>query len=468
MKYISTRSQSKALSFTDTLLEGLAPDGGLYIPESLPAFTEDDLHSFQTLNYAELALKVISVFVGESIPQKDLKNMLINIYSPQVFNSSKIAPIVPLMGSLYLQDLSSGPSLAFKDMAMQFLGPVLDYILTQRKERLCIVGASSGDTVSAAEEALKSKSNIDVVMLTPKEGMSPFQKAQAGSILDSNIYNLSIPGTFDDCQDIVKEINRDLAFKTKHSIGAVNSINWGRICAQIVYYVSAFVQLSKNGETEMDISVPTGNFGNILAGYYAKKLGIPIRRLLVATNENKVLDEFIKTGIYEQKDVSITSSPSMDISKASNLERLIYDLLDQDSKKLAEVFKEFETHKRIDLSDHLPKLQEIGFYSDPSTHEERKEVIQQVYDQTGIIIDPHTAAGVKAAMIYEKDETPIVCMETAKPTKFEHTVEEAVGFVPDRPVDFKELENKEQRFYDVSKSADAVKAFIEDKKQRDA
>lgn len=465
MKYISTRDPNKAsYSFSDVLLKGLAEDGGLYVPESYPNISADELSQLRQLPYHELAYDIISKFVGDSIPQADLKALLTATYSKSVFGSDAITPLTHLFDSIYLQDLSSGPSLAFKDMAMQFLGHIMEYELKRRGESITILGASSGDTVSAAEEAMRGKTQIKVVMLTPKEGMSPFQKAQAGSILDDNIINVSLPGPFDTCQDIVKQVNRDLDFKKEFKIGAVNSINWGRICAQIVYYFNGYFLATKTNNELIDVVVPSGNFGNVLAAYVAKQMGLPIRRFIVATNENRVLDTFFKTGVYKQQDVIVTSSPSMDISKASNIERFFYDVVGRDASVLADLMKEFETTHTLDLSQYLDKIQnEIGFYSGPSDHNERKRVIQDTYKQTHVIVDPHTASAIKVAKEYRDDSTvPMICMETAKPTKFESAIQEALGFVPERPPGFEGLEDKEQRFFDVAASDESVKRFIKE------
>ncbi len=463
MKYFSTRdSDKKNYSFTDVLLKGLAEDGGLFVPVEYPQINGATLTKLRDLSYKDLAFQIMERFISESIPAQDLKDILDKTYDASVFGSVAVAPVVPLFDGIYLQDLSSGPSLAFKDMAMQFLGHVLDYELTRRGESLTIVGASSGDTVSAAEEALRGKNKITVVMLTPKEGMSPFQKAQAGSILDRNIYNLSVPGPFDICQDLVKELNSDLTFKSKHSIGAVNSINWGRICAQVVYYFKGYFSVTEDNTELVDVVVPSGNFGNVLAAYVAKQMGLPIRKLVVATNENVVLDTFFKTGVYKQEVVTVTSSPSMDISKASNIERYFFDLVGRDQDALKKLMHTFETTKSIDLSPFMTEIRDkAGFVSATSTHNERKAVIQSTYKKTNRIIDPHTAASVKVALqLKAADGVPMICMETAKPTKFEEAIEDALGFIPSRPEGFEGIEEKEQRFFDVLDSVESVKSFI--------
>jgi threonine synthase len=448
MQYFSTRDSKKSrYSFTDVLLKGLAEDGGLFVPVEYPHLSLKDVSTLRDLSYKDLAFHIMSRFVGDSIPASDLKEILDKTYDASVFGSEAIVPVEHLFKDIYLQDLSSGPSLAFKDMAMQFLGHVLDYELTRRGQSLIILGASSGDTVSAAEEALRGKEHIKVVMLTPKEGMSP---------------NLSVPGPFDICQDLVKEINRDLEFKAKYNIGAVNSINWGRICAQVVYYFKGYFSVTKDESECVDVVVPSGNFGNVLAAYVAKQMGLPIRKLVVATNENVVLDTFFKTGIYEQKKVTVTSSPSMDISKASNIERYFFDLLDRNPDRLKTLMDTFDATKKIDLSDFLSEIKnKDGFVSSASTHEERKAIIQSTYKETQRIIDPHTAASVKVALEFKKeDSVPMICMETAKPTKFEEAIHEALGFIPDRPAGFEGLEEKDQRFFDVLDSAESVKSFI--------
>jgi len=461
MLYKSTRdTQNRSFNFTDVLLEGLAPDGGLYVPVEYPKLSTDTLTNLRFLSYKALAFEIISLFVGSSIPEKDLKNLVYKTYTKDIYGSDEITPLETLTDNILLQDLSSGPSLAFKDMAMQFLGNIMDYELTRRGKTLNIVGASSGDTVSAAEEAMRGKSQINVFMLTPKEGMSPFQKAQAGSILDDNIFNISLPAPFDTCQDIVKEINKDAAFKSTYKVGAVNSINWGRICAQVVYYFKGYYAATTTNNEAVDVVVPSGNFGNVLAGFIAKKMGLNIRRLVVSTNENKVLDTFFKTGIYKQQDVVVTSSPSMDISKASNIERLFYDLVDNDAQILTDKMTEFETTKSLDLTQYLTKLTDYGFISGNSTHTQRCDVIKSVYAKTKRIIDPHTAAAVKVALDVNDGKVPMICMETAKPTKFEDAVKEALGFVPPRPEGFDDLEQKEQRFFDCEATQQSVKDFI--------
>tara|TARA_B100001989_G_scaffold252629_1_gene235395 strand:- start:262 stop:1668 length:1407 start_codon:yes stop_codon:yes gene_type:complete len=463
MKYFSTRDRTaKLYSFSDILLKGLADDGGLYVPANYPQVSIEQLSTFKQLSYATLAAQVMFPFVEGSLSYEQLLDLTTKTYQPSVFGSEVITPLEQLQSNIYIQDLSSGPSLAFKDMAMQFLGHLMEFELHRQGRQLTILGASSGDTVSAAEQAMRSKAAIKVVMLTPKEGMSPFQKAQAGSILDDNICNISIDGPFDCCQDLVKEVNSDLDFKTKYSIGAVNSINWGRILAQIVYYFKGYLTLASALGDPIDVCVPSGNFGNVLAAYIAQQMGLPLRRLIVSTNENVVLDEFFKTGIYQQRPVEVTSSPSMDISKASNIERLFFDLVNRKGDVCQQMMQQFSDQGRLDLSEYQGYLaSKCGFFSGCSNHQQRLDTICEVYAKSQRIIDPHTAAGVFVAQrLNTCDNTPIICMETAKPAKFEQAIEEALDFIPKRPTGFENLESQDQRFYSVDATAVAVKEFI--------
>lgn len=467
MNYVSTRDkQQKKYNFSSILLKGLADDGGLFLPEQYPEVTLAQLKTLATLSYADLAAQVMYPFVEGSLTFEQLHDLTTATYKSTIFGSTAITPLELLDTNLYLQDLSSGPSLAFKDMAMQFLGHLMQFELDRQGQTLTILGASSGDTVSAAEQAMRSKKNIDVFMLTPKTGMSAFQKAQAGSILDDNIFNISINGPFDLCQDLVKAVNRDVDFKQAYSIGAVNSINWGRILAQIVYYFNGYLSVVKQIGDPVDVCVPSGNFGNVLAAYMAKQMGLPLRQLIVSTNENVVLDHFFNTGIYQQRDVVVTSSPSMDISKASNIERLFYDILGKDAIACEQLMTTFEQEKRLDLTKYLTTLRKsIGFRSGCCSHRQRILTIKEVFQLSGRIIDPHTAAGVYVArQLKQSDQVPVLCMETAKPAKFEDVVFEALGFIPDRPIEFQGLEDKPQRFFDCEATTEAIKAFIIEKK----
>ena len=470
MKYISTRGQSKPLSFSEILLGGLAPDGGLYLPESYPQFSAQDLNNMRSMSYAELAFHIISKFVDD-IPQDDLKIIINKTYTKDVYAFARsqqkpedITPILKVKENLYILSLSNGPTLAFKDIAMQLLGNLFEYVLAKDNAEINILGATSGDTGSAAEYAMRGKKGINVFMLSPYQKMSRFQSAQMFSIQDPNIFNLSIKGVFDDCQDIVKAVSNDLDFKKDFKIGAVNSINWGRILAQIVYYFKGYLAVTKNNE-EVSFTVPTGNFGNICAGHIARMMGLPIKRLVVATNENNVLDEFFKTGMYKPRDSKNTfhtSSPSMDISKASNFERFIFDLIGRDSKKLNELWKLIDQGGNFDLNQEgvFKKIKDFGFTSSSSTHKERIHFIKEIYNQYKIIIDTHTADGFKAAYEHLDDNVPMIVLETALPIKFEDSILEAINQKPDRPESLMHLEDLPQRFEVLDNQVDQVKTFI--------
>src|SRR4051794_20716452 len=353
MNYLSTRGHPDRKRFCDILLEGLAPDGGLYLPERYPQVDASTLAKWRTLPYAELAFEILSLYIDD-IPAADLKALCAKTYTAEVFGSDEIVPLRELEDGVYLEGLSNGPTLAFKDMAMQLLGNLFEYELGRRGEQLNILGATSGDTGSAAEYAMRGKKGIRVFMTSPHGRMSPFQQAQMFSLQDANIHNLAIQGVFDDCQDIVKAVSNDLDFKRRYRIGTVNSINWARLVAQVVYYFAGYFQATREDGQRVSFAVPSGNFGNICAGHVARSMGLPIDRLVLATNENDVLDEFFRTGVYRVRaaaDTHETSSPSMDISKASNFERFVFDLLGRDAARTRQLFEvELARNGRFDLS----------------------------------------------------------------------------------------------------------------------
>lgn len=448
MYYISTRGNTPKMTFSDVLLMGLAPDGGLMLPENYPVIDGKTLDTWRALSYTELAFEIMKLFATD-IPQDDLKKLINKTYTKATFNSEDITPVDKIYPDLYLLELSNGPTLAFKDMAMQFLGNAFEYVLDKKGERLTIIGATSGDTGSAAEYALRGKAGIEVFMMSPEGKMSAFQRAQMYSLDDANIHNIAIKGMFDDCQDIVKALQEDAEFKAKYSLGTVNSINWGRILAQIVYYFKGYFASTQSNDQKVSFCVPSGNFGNVCAGHIARMMGLPIDRLIVATNENDVLDEFFTTGRYSPRkghETYVTSSPSMDISKASNFERFIYTLLNQDGDKVSELFNAVKSGQGFDLSDKLTQVTDsYGFVSSKSTHADRLATIKQVYQQTGRLIDPHTADGVKVAKEVQKDGEIIVVAETALPIKFAETIAEAVGDIDlPRPAHTVGLEDKPQ------------------------
>ena len=443
MRFISTRGGMAPAGFTDVLLSGLAPDGGLAVPESIPLVSRAQLEQWRSLSYSELAAEVIGLYATD-IPAEDLSALTAAAYGPEHFP----APVVPVhrldevAGGLELVGLSEGPTMAFKDLAMQFLGQAIPYVLNRNGQVLNILGATSGDTGSAAEHAFRGQKGVAVFMLSPQGRMSDVQRAQMYSLDEPNIHNIAVDGVFDDCQNLVKALNNDAAFKATHAIGAVNSINIGRIAAQIVYYVWAWLRNTDaleeglRSDYEVDVAVPSGNFGNIYAGHLARSMGVPIRRLILATNENNVLEEFFSTGVYRPRgraETLATSSPSMDISKASNLERFIWQLLGPE--EFAQRWSELEAEGALDLSDHLDRLNtEFGFVSGSSSHADRLAAIGRVHSVADRLIDPHTADGVTVALRFMEPDFPTLVMETAKAAKFGETVTEALGRAqPDPP-----------------------------------
>ncbi|SCK07166.1 threonine synthase [Vogesella sp. LIG4] len=463
MKYISTRGGMAPLEFSDTILMGLAPDGGLALPESYPQVGRKQLDDWRKLSYAELAFEVIRLFATD-IPQADLKDILDRTYTAKVYGSEAITPVKRLQDGLVILELSNGPTLAFKDMAMQFLGNLFEYVLAKKGEQLNIVGATSGDTGSAAEYAMRGKAGINVFMLSPDGLMSPFQRAQMYSLQDANIHNIAIKGMFDDCQDIVKAVQNDHAFKAQYKIGTVNSINWARVVAQVVYYFKGYFNATASNDEKVSFCVPSGNFGNVCAGHIARQMGLPIERLIVATNENDVLDEFFKTGSYAPRGTAntyVTSSPSMDISKASNFERFVFDLVGRDGGKVKALWAEVDSGKGFDLSSQLAQVREqFGFVSGSSSHADRLATIRAVDASDGVVVDTHTADGIKVARDVRLPGETIVCLETALPAKFADTIREALNREAPRPDGFDGLEDLPQRVTVYDADAGKVKDYI--------
>ena len=464
MKYISTRGATDRKTFGEVLLMGLAPDGGLMLPEHYPQIDRATLDKWRGLAYADLAFEIMRLFATD-IPEGDLRAIINRTYTAEAFGNAEITPVRTLSDGLKIQALSNGPTLAFKDMAMQFLGNAFEYVLKREGQTLNIVGATSGDTGSAAEYALRGKEGIHVFMMSPKGKMSAFQRAQMYSLQDENIHNIAVDGMFDDCQDIVKAIQNDAAFKEKYRIGTVNSINWGRVMAQVVYYFAGYFKATESNDETVSFCVPSGNFGNVCAGHIAKQMGLPVRRLMVATNENDVLDEFFKTGSYRPRTAAhthVTSSPSMDISKASNFERFIFDLTGRDAAEIETLWAEVGAGKGFNLAFALDKIRnEYGFVSGKSLHRDRLAVIKQVYEQDGELIDPHTADGVKVARELREAGETVVCLETALAAKFADTIREAVGDVDiPRPAKLQGLEDLPQKVQNVPNQAEAVKEII--------
>jgi threonine synthase len=466
MRYISTRGawRDAPLPFSSILLEGLAPDGGLAVPEAYPQFDAAAIEALRGLAYPVLAQAVLACFITD-LPAPDLAGLIGRTYTPAVFGDPAITPVTELEAGVHLLHASNGPTLAFKDIALQLLGNLFEYVLEREQRTLNILGATSGDTGSSAEYAMRGKRGIRLFMLSPHGRMSPFQQAQMYSLADENIHNLAIDGSFDDCQDIVKAIAGDLAFKHRYSIGAVNSINWARVAAQVVYYFKGYYAVTRAPGAMVDFAVPSGNFGNIFAGHVAKSMGLPIRRLILATNENDVLDEFFRTGRYRPRasaETQATSSPSMDISKASNFERFVFDQVGRDPSMVKALWHELERDGGFDLSrtPHWARVKASGFVSGSSTHADRLQTIRETFARSGVAVDPHTADGLKVGRELRDPATPMVCIETALPAKFAATLREALGHDPGRPPAYADLEERPQRSVVLPADVDRVKAFI--------
>lgn len=465
MKYISTRGQTAPKTFSQALMAGLAEDGGLLLPQSYPYVDAHTLLQWRELNYADLALQIISLFATD-IPRTDLKAIIDKTYTKEIFGSDEITPVRTLHDGIKIEGLSNGPTLAFKDMAMQLLGNLFEYVLSRENRFLNIIGATSGDTGSAAEYALRGKERVNVFMLSPYGKMSEFQRAQMYSLQEANIFNIAVRGMFDDCQDIVKALQNDHQFKQHYHLSTVNSINWGRIVAQIVYYFKGYFAATNTNEQKVSFCVPSGNFGNVLAGHIARSMGLPIHRLMVATNENDVLNEFFASGHYRPRDAAhtfVTSSPSMDISKASNFERFIYDVVDHNPDRVQKLWQQVATGQGFDLSLLLDKIHhQFGFVAGRSMHSDRLQTIAQVYAEDGELIDPHTADGIKVARQLREIGEVVVCLETAKAAKFKETIQQAVGadvLIP-RPENLTNLEELPQRVTVLDNDVQTVKQFV--------
>ncbi len=466
MRYVSTRGAwaDAPQSFSAILLEGLAPDGGLAVPERYPSFTREEIAAMRDLPYAGVALRVLSTFVDD-IPAADLARLVERTYTPAAFGTDAITPVSELEPGLHLLHVSNGPTLAFKDIALQLLGNLFEYTLAREHRDLNVLGATSGDTGSSAEYAMRGKAHVNVFMLSPHGRMSPFQQAQMYSLPDANIHNIAIEGVFDDCQDIVKAVSADAAFKARWRIGTVNSINWARVAAQVVYYFRGYLAVARQVGDPVDFAVPSGNFGNILAGHVAREMGLPIRRLILATNENDVLDEFFRTGRYRPrttKETHATSSPSMDISKASNFERYVYDIVGRDPAVVQGLFATLARDGGFDLrgTTYWERVARSGFVSGVSTHADRIATIRHCAQRCGTVIDPHTADGVKVARERRDASVPVVCVETALPAKFAATIREALGRDPERPAAYADLETRPQRCTVLPADVERVKQFI--------
>ena len=458
IKYISTRGESGHLSFEQAVMNGLAGDGGLYIADNIPTFSSQEIAEMSNLSYCELALKIMQPFVGDSISEQDLTEIINNSYKD--FRHNAIAPLKQLGHNEFLLELFHGPTLAFKDFALQFLGNILEYFLQKSNDKLTVIGATSGDTGSAAIEGCKGKNNMQIFILHPKGRVSDVQRRQMTTVCDQNVHNLAIEGTFDDCQDIVKALFSDIEFKEKQKLTAVNSINWARILAQVVYYFYAATALGSPAK-KISFCVPTGNFGDIYAGYIASKMGLPIDKLIIATNSNDILARCLKTGIYDMQAVNPTISPSMDIQISSNFERLLFDLYEKNSLEIKNIMLELRKTGQMQLSQEaLEKLRD-KFSAGSADDELTKTTISQIYDKTGELLDPHTAVGVAVARLnHDYKNSPVVILATAHPAKFPDAVKSASGVYPNLPEYLSHIMTKPERLSEIKNNITDVKDFI--------
>jgi len=459
MKYISTRGGISPVSFKKAVMMGLATDGGLLLPESLPKAGTEALQRWESFTFQELASEIFHLFISD-IPPNLLDEIIERSYS--TFSHPEITPLIQ-KGEIYLLELFHGPTLAFKDVALQFLGNVFAYILRETGGKMNIVGATSGDTGSAAIYGVRGKDRINIFILHPYKRVSPIQELQMTTVIDPNVFNLAIRGTFDDGQSIVKAIFKDIPFKDKYHLGAVNSINWARILAQVVYYVYAWFRVrAETGDGSIDFSVPTGNFGDIFAGYIAKNL-LPqgaIRKLILATNENNLLSRFVNKGDYSVSAVVPTSSPSMDIQVASNFERYLYYLYECDPERTRKDFEQFARIGKLSFAENLLHTIQQDFASKSVSEEETLSTIRTFYEAHHYLLDPHTAVGVNAALECRSPNIPVVCLATAHPAKFGDAVLKAIGKSPELPPALRGLEDKESRCEILDPDIRVVQNFI--------
>lgn len=460
MKYISTRGDAPALSFEEVVLTGLAADGGLYVPETLPTFSQEEIASWVGLSYAELAFNIISPFVDGELSDNELKNIINKSYS--TFRHEAIAPLVQTGHNEWILELFQGPTLAFKDFALQFLGNLLDHVLAKRNQKVVVMGATSGDTGSAAIEGCRHCDNIDIFILHPHKRVSDVQRKQMTSVLTDNVFNIALEGNFDDCQNMVKASFRDQSFLPDgRQLVAVNSINWARIMAQIVYYFYSALALG-GPHRKISFSVPTGNFGDIFAGYLAKKMGLPVDQLIVATNANDILHRCISQNDHSKKELLHSLSPSMDIMVSSNFERLLFDAYGSNGDEIQQLMEDFKSGSMTLRADVMAKIQH-HFDSYRIDDDKMIDVIKDVFNKTEYLLDPHTAIGVEAARQTRRDQsTPMVCLATAHPAKFGEAIQKAGLGEPDLPHHMADLFEREERYKVLANNMKDVQQFIKD------
>lgn len=458
--FVSTRGGGEPQNFEQVLLAGLAPDGGLYVPQEIPRFSADEIMAMRGLPYTEIAYRVMAPFVGESIPEADFRRMIDEVYASDVFDHDSVAPLTQLGPDLWTMELFRGPTLAFKDVALQLLGKLFDYVLEKRGERVTIAGATSGDTGSAAIEGCKACANVDIFILHPKGRVSDVQRKQMTTIVGDNVYNIALDGTFDDCQNLVKAMFGDEDFRGKVNLSAINSINWARIMAQIVYYFTAALALGAP-EKKVSFSVPTGNFGNVYAAHIARRMGLPMGKLIVSSNKNDILTRFFESGEMKTLGVFATNSPSMDIQISSNFERYLFELVDGDAKQLSAMMASFKKDGHFDVSDEQLETARAAFLAHRCDESETLTVIQKAYAQSAEVIDPHTAVGLSGAYAYRDEiDGPIVALACAHAAKFPDAVEEAIGLRPALPARLGDLFEREEHVSELANDLKIVEDFI--------
>jgi len=467
MRYLSTRGGAPVREFEDVLLAGLAEDGGLFMPESWPQLSADEWRALRGLPYAELSAKIIALFTAPAISEAELLVMTRAAYGG--FGHAATAPLVQIEPGIFSLELFHGPTLAFKDMAMQLLGRLFDHLLAKRGERVTIVGATSGDTGSAAIEACRDRSAIDMVILHPEGRTSEVQRRQMTTVLSSNIRNIAVQGDFDDCQDLVKAMFNDAPFRNEMRLSAVNSINWARIAAQVPYYVYAALALGAP-DRPVAFSVPTGNFGNVLAAWVARRMGLPIERLIVGANRNDILARFIASNDMSARPVEPSLSPSMDIQVSSNFERLLFELLDRDPKATAETMTRFRAEGRMPVPDAAWKQATGLFQGFALSDEGILEEIRRLYAESAYLADPHTAVATAAARALRPEDRgiPVVVASTAHPAKFPDAVEKATGFRPPLPVRMADLYEREERYEVMPNDLGVIETAVRGHARRNA
>lgn len=458
MKYVSTRGKASAIEFEDVLLAGLAPDGGLYVPESYPHFSKEQMRNMRSMSYFELAAEIMEPFTEGCLSKEDLAEIAEQAYGR--FSHTAVAPMKQIRNGLWVMELFYGPTLAFKDYALQIVGRMFDTVLKRTNRHITILGATSGDTGSAAIEACKECSNLDIFILHPHNRVSEVQRRQMTTTITPNVYNIALQGTFDDCQAMVKTLFADEVFRKKYSLSAVNSINWARIMAQIVYYFYAALALGAP-DREVNFAVPTGNFGNIFAGYVAKRMGLPIRRLVLGSNENDILPRFLETGVMEKREVKPSISPSMDIQVSSNFERLLFEMLGRDATEVSRLMEIFKYEKTYRVRPETLERINAVFSGMRCSNTETKEQIKKIYAASGEIIDPHTAIGFAAAEKFGEQDVPSIVLATAHPAKFPIPVREATGITPSLPSRLSDLMTRRESFTVLPNSLDSIRYYIE-------